>query len=130
MNEFLLPDNHSNPLVGPSPEEQRHRFEEDARRGFQETQASLERQQILQEEFTQKYGQDLSDYGQAWAGRVLSTSGFVHLRSSMVQAKEVLPLFTKSLFEQAALQPEETRAEWLSGFLEDLDRIVPYSRPY
>lgn len=126
MTEGVIPDRendyHENLYVGPreggwghpwnSPEALIKRDEEQYK-FIQERKAK----------FREAYGPDLADTALAYEERHTSINGVVHFRNSSAWAKEILPLYAQELVKQFSTQPEENRTEWLTSFLEDLDRI-------
>ena len=112
--------------IGPSWDEQIRRQKKSHERAKQELLRLTEEESVRRENFAQKYGPDLRDFGRAYALRVRPDSwGMVPGKEGKIEVQDARELFATALLEQLTLQPEETRAEWLTGFLEDLDELVP-----
>lgn len=112
--------------IGPTPSEQERRQRASLERGIEQLRGNIKQSNEKRQKFEGKYGPDLTDYGIAYSERVRPDNyGRVFIRNEWVEVKEARTLFANTLSEQLSLQPEETRTEWLTGYLEELDQMVP-----
>lgn len=115
--------------IGPSPESQRRKLNAQLQEEGQRITATMSLLDAEQTTFREKYGEDLGDSAKAYAERTQGgNSDFVYFRGTMVDVGKIRPLFAKALTDKLESQPTETRANWMNGFLADLDKLVPPKR--